>query len=434
MELILTTGYTVFFIYLIGRLKFFKIEGLSPTVMKVAFLVKLLAAVALGLVYTYYYTERYTADTFKYFDDGAILFSSVFHDPVLFLKMISGIGGITPEMQLYYDRMTNWYDTFSPFNDNRSMIRFNALIYPVTMGKYYVHAAIISFLSFTGITAIIKVFARYHHTQVREAFAVFILLPSTLFWCSGLLKDSLAMFVLGGLILFMDRFIHSYEKRSGLITAVMLSSLLLMVVKFQVFFILIPVIATWLMSKQILRSPLKTMIISGTVYFILLLIVDHLFLKNGLLTLLHEKQKAFFTLAEEAGAGSYINIPVLYPDLKGLLSVIPSGLFNGVFRPFITDQRNIMMMVSGIENTLIILFMLFAIIRGNFRYIKDSPFAVLSIYFSISLLTLIGMITPVLGALVRYKALALPFLVTFFIIIAKDRIPVLKRLVDRIMT
>jgi hypothetical protein len=207
-----------------------------------------------------------------------------------------------------------------------------------------------------------------------------------------------------------------------------------MVVKFQVFFLLIPVIITWLISKKLLKSPVKTMIISGAAYFVLLLIINHFFLNNGLLILLHEKQKAFFTLAEQAGAGSYINIPVLYPDLKGLLSVIPSGLFNGVFRPFITDQRNIMMMVSGIENTVIILFILFAIIRGNFRNIMSSPFAVFSIYFSLSLLTLIGMITPVLGALVRYKALALPFLVTFFIIIAKDRIPVLKRLVDRIMT
>ena len=92
------------------------------------------------------------------------------------------------------------------------------------------------------------------------------------------------------------------------------------------------------------------------------------------------------------------------------------------------------MPVSGIENTVIILFMLYAVVRGNFRYIKDSPFALFSLYFSFSLFTLIGMITPVLGALVRYKALALPFMVTFFIIIAKDRIPVLKRITDRLMT
>jgi hypothetical protein len=434
LELILTTGYTVFFIYLIGRLKFYQIEGIKPAVMKAAFIVKLLAAIILGLVYTYYYTERYTADTFKYFDDGAVLFSSVFHDPALYLKMITGIGKVTPEMQVYFDRMTNWYDTFSPFNDNRSMIRFNALIYPFTMGKYYVHAAVISFLSFTGIIAIIRVFARYHPSQVREAFLVFMILPSTLFWCSGLLKDSLALFVLGGVILYLDKYMNDDSFNAKSISGVVLLSLLLMVVKFQVFFILLPVIISSLALRQLLHNPVKTMIISGASFFVLLLSIDHFFLNDVLITLLHEKQNAFFTLAEESDAGSLINIPFLEPNISSLISVIPSGLFTGIFRPFITDQRNILMLVSGIENTAIIVFIIYAIVRGDLRNVRNSPFAVLCIYFSLSLFTLIGIITPVLGALVRYKALALPFMVTFFLIIVKDRIPVLKRIVDRIMT
>src|SRR5688500_16462932 len=104
---------------------FFSVPGIRLQTFQAAFVIKLIAGISLGLIYTFYYTNRLTADTFKFFDDSGILFDSIYENPYDFFRMLTGINSEDPELQGYYDRMTNWYDTFSPFNDNRAMIRLN---------------------------------------------------------------------------------------------------------------------------------------------------------------------------------------------------------------------------------------------------------------------------------------------------------------------
>ena len=46
--------------------------------MRAGYLIKLAAGVAVGLIYTFYYTDRLTADTFRLFDDSKIVFDAFF--------------------------------------------------------------------------------------------------------------------------------------------------------------------------------------------------------------------------------------------------------------------------------------------------------------------------------------------------------------------
>ncbi len=420
MGLILTAGYTAFFLFLVSRSGFFQIDGIRPSTIKAAFFIKLLAGVSLGLVYTYYYTDRLTADTFKYFDDGALLFSLFRTDPVSYLKLLTGFGQVTNEMQTHVDKMTNWYDTFSPFNDNRTMIRFNSLLMFISMGHYYVHVVFISFLSFTGIVAITKAFIKFQPLLAREIFLVLMILPSTLFWCSGLLKDSLTLFILGLLIYHLSIYIRSSgtEKNSLFISLLML--VILMFTKFQAMVIITPVVVSAFLIRSVTSRPLLTIAGAGAVFTLLLIGFDYLLADKVILNLLHAKQEAFFSLAHEAEAGSLIKIPRMEPSIWGLIKTIPSGLFTGTFRPFITDTRNIMMLISGIENTVILLFAAYSIYNSRSKISEISIAGAISIYFALASFTLIGIMTPVLGALVRYKALALPFFVLFFLIIARE--------------
>ena len=201
-----------------------------------------------------------------------------------------------------------------------------------------------------------------------------------------------------------------------------------MVTKFQVFFLLIPIFISWIFFPTFKNKPFKVLLPVATLFFGIVSAFDLTYNNLGIINLLHAKQSAFFNLAVESDAGSLINIPKFEPSFKGLISVIPSGFITGFIRPFITDTKNMLMFVSGIENTLILSFGVYAIIKGSFRNILNSPIAAMSLYFSVGFFTLIGIMTPVLGALVRYKALALPFLVIFFIIIANEKKTFLNRL------
>ena len=64
--------------------------------------------VVLWAIYSFYYTDRVTADIFKYFDDSKIMFDALTEKPAHFFKMLSGINDNTPEIAVYYDEMNFW--------------------------------------------------------------------------------------------------------------------------------------------------------------------------------------------------------------------------------------------------------------------------------------------------------------------------------------
>ncbi|MBK8417183.1 MAG: hypothetical protein IPL22_23265 [Bacteroidetes bacterium] len=173
MEILLVIAYSSLFVFLIGKYNFFKIEGIPVQWIKVGLILKILAGTGVGFVYTYYYTDRLTADTFKFFDDSRILFNLIFTDPSTFFRLFTGIGSQTPEAIIVSNQMTNWYDTFSPFNDNRTMIRLNTMLRFLSSGYYYVHVVFICFLSLAGMVAITKVISREFPHLTKPIFLVF---------------------------------------------------------------------------------------------------------------------------------------------------------------------------------------------------------------------------------------------------------------------
>ena len=53
-----------------------------------------------------------------------------------------------------------WFKPFSSnvFNDNITVIRFNAVIHLFSLGYYHVHSLLLSMLSFIGVVSIFKVY------------------------------------------------------------------------------------------------------------------------------------------------------------------------------------------------------------------------------------------------------------------------------------
>ena len=137
MEIILCTAYTAFFIFLIYKMKFFEAEGLSKRAISFFFLLKVAAGIALWAIYTFYYTDRSTADIYKYFDDSKVLFDALNEKPVDFLKMLFGIANDSPYFDAhYYTVMNHWYKEFESnlFNDAHTVIRFNAFVRLFSLG------------------------------------------------------------------------------------------------------------------------------------------------------------------------------------------------------------------------------------------------------------------------------------------------------------
>src|ERR1700761_6150156 len=152
--MILSALYILVFCALIFMLPFFKDRTIPRLAFIAVFLLKIAAGFFLTWIYTHYYPDRQTADIFKYYDDAGIMFSSVKdHHYLDYIKMISGIGNDNDYFnQTYYSHMNHWfrhYD-FGTYNDNHTIIRFNALVMLFSFNTFGVHTIFMCFICFLG--------------------------------------------------------------------------------------------------------------------------------------------------------------------------------------------------------------------------------------------------------------------------------------------
>ena len=486
IEIILSAGYVGLFLWLITKWSFFKRLEVPVSWIQGTFILKVLSGVFLYLIYTRYYTDRFTADIFKYFDDSLVIYSAAFENPSDFFRMMFGIGNDNAYFNdTYYDVMNNWNRPYgsSLGNDTHTIIRFNAMTRFISIGYYNVHSVILNFLSLIGLAGIFLFLKRLLPRSPRFLFVLVFLFPGVLFWGSGVLKEGLLFFGLGMILYCTTRFLPVVENEKtdyrllfwiGLI----LCFVFLTTVKSYVLIAIIPGIVALRIShlgkiknaKPVLGSYLAGLAVALSLGFI----SPEL---NGIHRLV-DKQKDFIALAtggtyikttsrqsdtlyilpghhinlefnlnrtsaqtlknvqavhwsdakrletdpqllmegEEfevlldlGNAGSKIDIPVLESNPVSFAINAPMAFVNGLLRPFPWEARSPFMLLALVEN--LILVVLFGMMLLKFGSSKVNwQIWWIAILFALIIILLTGWVTPVIGAIVRYKVPALPFI------------------------
>jgi hypothetical protein len=127
------------------------------------------------------------------------------------------------------------------------------------------------------------------------------------------------------------------------------------------------------------------------------------------LKLLAARQRNFLELARESNAGSLLPIHKLEATYSSLFQNLPEALWNVMMRPFILESFSPLILLAGMENLFILLCIVLCIFSLK-RTVRVSPVFWLSLGFVMICFSLTGLVTPVAGAIVRYKMPALPFL------------------------
>ncbi len=416
-------------------MKFFEVDGISKRLLSGIFLLKITAGIALWAIYTFYYTDRATADIYKYFDDSKVIFNALKTNPLHYFQMLTGIGNTGAEFDVYYSEMHYWARKAdnSIYNDSHTIIRFNALVRLFSLGYYNVHTVVICFLSLTGLTAIYKTFVVYLQDKKRELFFAVFLLPSVLFWGSGVLKEGLIFFALGLLIYHASKL---FQVRSIFIC--LATALLLALSKFYVWLAIFPsllfliVILKTSASKSFLKYSIVILLVAG----IGLNIDSFAPIQNPLVTL-SQKQFEFNQLATgnltDANnkpiptAGSMIQLNTLEPTLTSFLKNAPQALVNTLFRPYPWELHSPLMLLAGAENILILVIILSCLFFIQPLKKVRWEYVIFCLSFVLIQFLIIGETTPVLGAVARYKTIALPFLVIAFLFLL-DKEKLLKKM------
>jgi hypothetical protein len=317
--------------------------------------------------------------------------------------------------------MNFWTKTYNHglINDNQTMIRLNLIFDLFSFGNYHIHTVFINFLSLIGLTAIYKTFEKHFTKHNFILFTSVFLIPTVLFWASGVLKEGLLVFVLGLLFYFINDFFESKNKFSLILFITCL--LLLTTLKVYVIIALIPGLFTYIVLRNYnFKSFIIPFITIHGLLISLSLFIPQLFLKYSFLSIISAKQHDFINISKTAG--SYFEISKQDKSVITLITSAPEALINSLFRPFIWNATPIMY-INSFENIIIFSLLIIGCVYIRKLNFKEKNTAGLLLSFTMYLYLIIGWTTPVAGALVRYKLPAIPFLLIAILLITnKDKI------------
>ncbi len=405
-HIILFLTYSVIFIFLIKRLSFFKINGISTTQLSLIFGIKVIAGSALLALYTYYYMDRNNSDIYKYYHDAQILYNLIGKNPKLAFSFIFGIE--SAELKPYLEHSWHYFReyNFGLFNDNRTMIRFNFIALYLSDGFIHIHTLFINLLSFIGLVALYKTIQSELNLKVFPAALAAFLIPSVLFWGSGILKEGFLLFAMGVFVYQFFKLYHHFNLRNILKTAIAL--FLLSIIKPYVIVSILPAVFCLLLIRFFNFKVVLTFISVHLLGF-LAMIALKMTKVFDIFDLMQQKQTAFYNVAKMSNAGSVYDLPSIETPIKALIS-IPIVLFNVFFRPSVLDIESILYIMPAFENTLLIIIIALAIIYYKKPTSNQLIFVAFSISFCFILALIVGWTTPVFGSLIRYKIPILPFL------------------------
>ena len=426
MEISLSIVYLFLFLFITWRWRLFRLPGLPDWISPAVLLLKFCAGLTLTWIYTDIYTDRSTADIFKLFDDSAYMYEALDSKPMDFLKMVFGLDNNAPYYDHYYFKMNNWYRPYdldySVYNDTRTLIRLNAAIRIFSFGYYSIHVLFWCLISLTGLSLLYRAFHRFLFDRPYWlGFSVF-LLPSVVCWGSGVLKEGVVFFLLGLLIYSFFQMIHRGFRVKYLLV-IFFAILGFNLLKVHILLSLLPGMIALIVCK--LNRYKQVGVVFPIVLFILTILALNIQLiipSINFMEVLSIKQQAILRLAYYVDSGSAISMNPLHPNVMSFLRNLPEAIINATFRPSIWDADTSLQWFAALENLFLTVFIILSI--GLYSKQTD-PIKLSVVWFCFSfvlvLFSIMGLTTPILGTLVRYRMPALPFLFIGFILITDTK-------------
>lgn len=444
-------------------------ENLNQWDYLIAFWVKIGFGVSYIIIFTYYFSDgtKIYGDTYRFLSDSQIINKIVYQDPIVFLKLVFGLGDLnTEEIQLYLNQTQIWdYGNNGDWiNDNRLILRLNIIIHFFSLNNIYIHALIFSFISFSGIHLIYKAFAPF--ISRRKLFwYTLILWPGIGFWGSGILKESILVFGIGLWFYAIFKLLHQRYKTQHLILLIVGGLTLIFNKPYAGLFI---IFSTLIYIIGYLTNWRKIgFIFSGAGLLISLIIVFNAPDNTNLTKKIAYKQNALDNLGKggitfitdssfcvfpyekienfsligkdhikinQSTDGSYklfgknefkdfklnpssqiYEVYLVYPPsnsyfkttkidhVRTLLKTIPEALVNVMIRPYPWDNGDRFKFINFIFNIILIGLFCFALYFRS-QINKQTVYLLVTLFLTaLFIAIIIGLTIPIFGALVRYK-------------------------------
>ncbi|MGV3641699.1 MAG: hypothetical protein ACO1NZ_14335 [Adhaeribacter sp.] len=373
-----------------------------------ALALKLLCGIGLGLLYQYYYGG---GDTFGYHHQSLFLYDYFLDNPRAYLQL-----WLTDRFESETVRTSMVYPWYS---NSYFMVIWLSLLDILTGGQYFLNSLYFSLFSFWGTWQLVRALAALNPRWQPAAVVALLFLPSAVFWSSGINKETVYLGALCWFLASLLQVIHLQERKAWFHWAGLLASgYVLWKIKFYFAAVVFPLagsyaLLSWVMRRfPVFRSWRIQALCFGLVLIVAVGIMSqlhHVFHLHYFLTELMESHQVILS----ASAGKpVLQFPDLQPSLGSVLAHAPLAAFYAAFRPFIWEGEGLLYAFAGGENGLVLVLGIWALVRAGKPGMKQwNWFLLILIGYCLVIAALIGLSTPNVGSLSRYKTAFQPLLV-----------------------
>ncbi|MEM9672037.1 MAG: hypothetical protein AAF992_05550 [Bacteroidota bacterium] len=385
-----------------------------------ALLAKIGGALAVGFVYQFYYGGgQPSGDTFNYHQNADIIYQAFGDDPAVGLQLLLARGEYTPEIFIYATRMY-WFRSPTEY----FIIRIIAVLGLLTFHSYTAIAILFAVLSFSGVWAMYRTFYKFYPKLHLQLAIAILFVPSVVFWGSGILKDTITLGALGWATWAIVRVF--FERKSLLASGFILLFALYTIYSIKIYIVLcfLPPALLWVFfsfSSQI-SSPAIRWMITPFVLAVTAVVGYYAIVKVGEDNSQYSLDKVsetaeitarYLAYMGESQGGSVYTLGDFDFSPTGMLRKFPLAVNVTLFRPYLWEAYNPVMLLSALESFGTLLLTLYVIYRAGivraFRLVLGNPIILFCLLFAIAFSFAVGISTYNFGSLVRYKIPMFPF-------------------------
>ena len=381
---------------------------------------KILGAIALGMIYQFYYGG---GDTFTYFNLGSKYIWEAFKDsPYLAFKLIFAGADYQPETFYYASKIYTYGDLSSYF-----VVRVAGFFDIITFHTYSATAVLFAAASFSGLWALYYVFYKLY-PKLHFGFAIAVLfVPSVFFWGSGIMKDTITIGALGWATYGIYNIFIAHRQFVFSSIILLISLYTIYAIKIYILLCFIPAAILWifyLRFRKVKNTILKFMtapLILGLAavlgYYSMIKIGEENARYN--IDTISETARVTAEWLHYVGqveGGSVYSLGDFDYSPMGMVRKFPQAVWVTLYRPHLWEANNIVMLLSALESFALLMFTIYVLyvvgILKSIRIVSKDAILIFCFLFAIVFAFAVGLTTYNFGSLVRYKIPMYPFFVS----------------------
>ncbi|MBL1232152.1 MAG: hypothetical protein COA31_005505 [Flavobacteriales bacterium] len=398
---------------------------------------KVVGGFTFALLTVYYYKGGDSLSYYKAADDITKLAA---HNP---FRVIELMFTSYSDLNLSQDFLDYYTKDFINGRDVWVLVKLTILTNIIGLFSYGTTTVLFAAISFVGLWMAYSNICKLYPKYSGYLLVSFFMIPSIIFWGSGVLKDTVTMGCMGWMIYAFSNIFIFKRKVALSIGLIIISSLLIIFLKPYILYILLPTLLIWGQTNlknlikgsfiRIILIPMIVLTISVSTFFVLqnISIGAGKYDINKLEQTLEGFQSWHEYLAGTQDQSGYTLGEIEFTPL-GYLKIAPAAFNVTFFRPYIWEIRNVPTLIGALESFLILLFVLYLLLKYRaqfFRIMFKNKDILFMMIFAAIFGVIVGVSSYNFGALSRYKMPAqLLFVSALFLIynIAKDEKRMLK--------